>query len=190
MASKKLSTLGRLLTNDSLHCSSATTQSRLTRVPYLLLTRRCTGGGGDRELGIANIDDYDQGHNIGFLRDQLKEIVGSSKAFSEGFANREKLLELLPKSQAELPAKTIKEGLQVAWLKLSEPAVREKYINFMTNVRLGRILEDLDTFAVWTSFMHNNSGAMEDKLVISNSKGDGWFGVPVGMNRRRSSRHS
>lgn len=121
------------------------------------------------ELG-ANINDYDRGHDFSFLRNQLKEIVGSSKAFSDGFANREQLLDLLPKSQNELVAKSMKEGLQVAWLKLSEPAVREKYVNFMTNVRIGRILEDLDTFAVWTSFMHNNAGddiqAFKSPLVI------------------------
>ena len=92
--------------------------------------------------------------------------MGSAKQFSEGFENREKLLDLLPKSQEELPAKSIKDGLQVAWLKLSDPAVKEKYVNFMTNVRLGRILEDLDTFAVWTSFMHNNTGWVARKYTF------------------------
>jgi len=79
-------------------------------------------------------------------------------------------LSLLPKSQDELPAKSIKQGLQVAWLKLSDPVVKEKYVNFMQNVRLGRILEDLDTFAVWTSFMHNNESgdiqSFKSPLVI------------------------
>lgn len=121
------------------------------------------------DLG-ANLEDYDRGNDISFLRDQLKQIVGSSKAFSDGFADREKLLDMLPKSQEELPSKSIKEGLQIAWLKLSDSAVREKYVNFLTNVRLGRILEDLDTFAVWTSFMHNNAGndveAFKSPLVI------------------------
>jgi len=121
------------------------------------------------ELG-ANINDYDRGHDLSFLRKQLEEIVGSSKAFSDGLANREQLLNNLPKSQNELVAKSMKEGLQVAWLKLSVPAVREKHVNIMTNVRIGRILEDLDIFAVWISFMHNNAGndiqALKSPLII------------------------
>jgi len=102
-----------------------------------------------------NAEDYDIGNDITIIRESLKDIVGSQKAFSDGFKDREKLLDLMPKSQEELPAKTIKEGLQVAWLRLSNPEIRERYINFMQNVRIGRILELLDTYAVWTSFMHN-----------------------------------
>ena len=150
MSSKNLS----VLVGTSLKRVINPSEFRVSRIP-LVLTRCCSTASSD--LGIL-VEDFDRGRDISYLRDKLKEIVGSAKQFSEGFENRESLLDLLPKSQQELPAKSIKQGLQVAWLKLSDPVVREKYVNFMTNVRLGRILEDLDTFAVWTSFMHNNEG--------------------------------
>ncbi|KAK3604467.1 hypothetical protein CHS0354_007171 [Potamilus streckersoni] len=37
----------------------------------------------------------------------------------------------------------------------SDPMVREKYINFYNGIRIGRILEDLDTFAVAIGYKHN-----------------------------------
>lgn len=119
---------------------------------------------------VPSLDPYDHGYSIGQVRDELKKVVGAQKVFSDGAPDRSQLLALLPKSQSELPAKSIKEGLQVAWLRLSDPTVREKYINFMMHVRYGRILEDLDTFAVWTSYMHNkttdDSSAFHSPLVI------------------------
>jgi len=122
-----------------------------TRLISPALTRCCS------KLGVL-VDDFDRGHDISFWRDKFNDVVGSAKQFSEGFENREKLFDLLPKSQEELPAKSMKDALQVAWLKLSDPEVKEKYVSFNRSIRLGRILEDLDTFAACTAFMHNNTG--------------------------------
>ncbi|VDK65288.1 unnamed protein product [Anisakis simplex] len=43
----------------------------------------------------------------------------------------------------------------------SEPSLRLQYMNYKNFVRFGKLLEDLDTFAVWISYKHNQrSGPM------------------------------
>ncbi|KAL3848568.1 hypothetical protein ACJMK2_019419, partial [Sinanodonta woodiana] len=46
----------------------------------------------------------------------------------------------------------------------SDPMVREKYINFYRGIRFGRILEDLDSFAVAIGYTHNLDLSGDGKL--------------------------
>ncbi|XP_071514501.1 acyl-coenzyme A thioesterase 9, mitochondrial-like isoform X1 [Panulirus ornatus] len=84
----------------------------------------------------------------------LKETVGAAKSFHQK-QDRSSLLELLPASQDELPSRTMKDSWDCAIIPLgSDERLREKYVNFMGGVRIGRLLEDLDVFAVWLCYKH------------------------------------
>ena len=51
-------------------------------------------------------------------------------------------------TQSQLPAKRMAESYQEVVIPLSsQPELQEKYINWFKTIRIGKILEDLDTFA-------------------------------------------
>ncbi|XP_050699607.1 acyl-coenzyme A thioesterase 9, mitochondrial-like isoform X1 [Eriocheir sinensis] len=84
----------------------------------------------------------------------LTSKVGAAHSFSEA-VDRSHLLKLLPQSQEELPPRTMKDSWDAAIIPLgSEKRLREKYVTFMGGVRVGRLLEDLDVFAVWLCYKH------------------------------------
>uniref|UniRef100_A0A8C1BFG1 Acyl-CoA thioesterase 9, tandem duplicate 1 n=1 Tax=Cyprinus carpio carpio TaxID=630221 RepID=A0A8C1BFG1_CYPCA len=92
------------------------------------------------------------------VRNRLREIVGAStnwKDHQQALAERASLSQYLAQSQDELPAKTMKDSAVEAHLPLgSQPALREKYLNYHNSVRFGRILEDLDSLAVLICYSH------------------------------------
>ncbi|CAG0889038.1 unnamed protein product [Cyprideis torosa] len=62
---------------------------------------------------------------------------------------------LTPASQAELPPRTMRDSYTVAQVPLStDRGLRETHLNAFGGVRLGRILEVLDRFAVMVSYRH------------------------------------
>ncbi|KAK7074699.1 Acyl-coenzyme A thioesterase 9, mitochondrial [Halocaridina rubra] len=84
----------------------------------------------------------------------LTDKVGAAKSFSQT-VDRTALLELLPTSQKELPSRSMKDSWDSAIIPLgSEIRLREKYMTFLGGVRVGRLLEDLDVFAVWLCYKH------------------------------------
>ncbi|KAG0696706.1 Acyl-coenzyme A thioesterase 10, mitochondrial [Chionoecetes opilio] len=84
----------------------------------------------------------------------LTSKVGATHSFSDT-VDRSHLLKLLPLSQEELPARTMRDSWDSAIIPLgSEERLREKYVTFMGGVRVGRLLEDLDVFAVWLCYKH------------------------------------
>ncbi|ELT98028.1 hypothetical protein CAPTEDRAFT_123067 [Capitella teleta] len=68
----------------------------------------------------------------------------------------------LAQSQAELPSKSMIDSYEAAVIPLkSDKELRGKYVNSFNLVRYGRIMEDLDTMAVWISFSHNRTNGAE-----------------------------
>ncbi|XDV47505.1 hypothetical protein PO909_017112 [Leuciscus waleckii] len=92
------------------------------------------------------------------VRNRLREIVGAStnwKDHKQALTERASLSQYLAQSQDELPAKTMKDSAIEAHLPLgTQPALREKYLNYHNSVRFGRILEDLDSLAVLICYSH------------------------------------
>ncbi|XP_069103538.1 acyl-coenzyme A thioesterase 9, mitochondrial-like [Argopecten irradians] len=86
-------------------------------------------------------------------RAMLEELVGAQKIWG---TPTEAPSQSLPSfTQEDLPMRTMKDSYQEAVIPLgSNPHTREKYINFYDGIRFGRILEDLDTFAVLISYTH------------------------------------
>jgi len=65
------------------------------------------------------------------------------------FEEREKQLGILPSSQAELPARRMLDSFDSAIIPLgSDPKYRDKFLTHHGEVRIGRLLEIMDIFAV------------------------------------------
>lgn len=70
---------------------------------------------------------------------------------------RDHLSKYLPQKQEELPARTMNDSFASALIPLSTDLdLQDKYVAFMGNVRLGRILEDMDLFAGWYLVLSKN----------------------------------
>ncbi|XP_018012625.1 acyl-coenzyme A thioesterase 9, mitochondrial-like [Hyalella azteca] len=87
--------------------------------------------------------------------DKFTCMVGASSTYSAATVDRTELLKLLPKSQDELPTRTMSDSWDSAVIPLStNKCLREKYITFNEGVRIGRLLEDLDVFSAWLCYRH------------------------------------
>jgi len=63
----------------------------------------------------------------------------------------------LPQSQSELPARRMSDSFEHSVIPLgSDRKLRDKYMTHMNSIRIGRLLEDMDIFAVYLVFKHIN----------------------------------
>lgn len=89
------------------------------------------------------------------LLEDFTRNVGASSKFISGSLGREHLFKYLPASQTELPIRRMSDSFDTAIIPLaSDLAMREKYMTFHKTVRVGRLLEDLDIFAVTLCYKH------------------------------------
>ncbi|KAL7638496.1 UNVERIFIED_CONTAM: hypothetical protein RMT77_011066 [Armadillidium vulgare] len=99
-------------------------------------------------------DSHSQTKTIQQVIDALVENVGASKSFQNNF-DRKLLLDLLPRRQEDLPPRRMSDSWDCALIPLgSNSELREKYLTFLGGVRTGRLLEDMDIFAVWLCYKH------------------------------------
>ncbi|KAG1708488.1 Acyl-coenzyme A thioesterase 9, mitochondrial [Nymphon striatum] len=85
----------------------------------------------------------------------MASVVGAQKHYCPKPMDRSHLFSSLPKSQEELPPRKMKDSYDECFIPLSNNInLREKYVNHRGGVRFGRILEDLDLFAVWLCYKH------------------------------------
>lgn len=69
--------------------------------------------------------------------------------------NREHLVQFTPQTVQELPARTMQDSFTSAIIPLStDIALRDKYVGYLGNIRTGRLMEDMDLFAVWVVHQH------------------------------------
>lgn len=70
--------------------------------------------------------------------------------------SREHLLKYQPKLE-ELPPRTMQDSFTSAIIPLSTNLVlQDKYVTYLGNVRMGRLLEDMDMFAGWHTLPYKN----------------------------------
>ncbi|XP_038066787.1 acyl-coenzyme A thioesterase 9, mitochondrial-like [Patiria miniata] len=103
------------------------------------------------------------------VRKQLQELIGTQKVWSEQQQDRSGLFSQLAQRQEDLEERCMTDSYQEAVIPLGvDPRCQEKYLNFFKTVRIGKIMEDLDTFAVWISYQHNRdyTEANSTPLVI------------------------
>jgi len=85
----------------------------------------------------------------------LLKILSVDKNYTPKKLKRDNLLPHLPQSQAELPPRSIQDSFDSAIIPLaSKPSLQNKYTTAVGTVRVGRLLEDLDLFAVWIALKH------------------------------------
>lgn len=89
------------------------------------------------------------------VKTEIMKRMGLETHYSPIVSSREHLAELTPTSQDQLPARSMQDSFTSAVIPLSTDLnLRDKYVGFMGNVRLGRLMEDMDLFAVW--IVHNH----------------------------------
>ena len=65
------------------------------------------------------------------------------------------MLKYLPESQAGLPPRNMQDSFTSEIIPIgSDLALRDKYVGFLSSVRFGRLMEDMDMFAVWNVHQH------------------------------------
>lgn len=84
------------------------------------------------------------------VQKELEKSLGIQKQWTILKESREYLLEHEPKSIEDLPPRSMKDSFASALIPLStDEELRDKYITFLETVRLGRLMEDMDKFAVF-----------------------------------------
>ncbi|XP_060648274.1 acyl-coenzyme A thioesterase 9, mitochondrial isoform X1 [Drosophila nasuta] len=87
---------------------------------------------------------------------KIRERTGVERGYHVVPKSRKHLLEHHPKKE-QLPARSMQDSYTHAILPLSvDEMARERYINHLGRVRMGRLMEELDMFAVWLCHRHIN----------------------------------
>lgn len=74
--------------------------------------------------------------------------MGIDRSYTPIRKDRSHLLKYLPKSQDELPKRSMNDSYTAAVIRLSEDKIlQDKYTTFLGQVRVGRLLENMDMFA-------------------------------------------
>ncbi|XP_051971165.1 acyl-coenzyme A thioesterase 9, mitochondrial-like isoform X2 [Xyrauchen texanus] len=111
-----------------------------------------------RRFSMGQMSRQGKATDMSEVRNRLREIVGASTNWNnhqQAMVERASLSQYLAQSQDELPARTMKDSVIEVHLPLgSQPALREKYLNYLNSVRFGRIMEDLDSLAVLICYSH------------------------------------
>ncbi|KAL1491501.1 hypothetical protein ABEB36_012090 [Hypothenemus hampei] len=89
------------------------------------------------------------------LKLALAKEMGVDHPFKPYSKDREYLTKYLPKSQDEMPKRSMQDSYIAAIIPLSQDvALQEKYTTFLGSVRLGRLVEDMDIFTVIVARKH------------------------------------
>lgn len=74
--------------------------------------------------------------------------MGIDRSYSPLGRDRSHLLKFLPKTQDELPKRSMNDSFTAAVIPLSQDTtLQDKYTTFLGQVRVGRLLENMDMFA-------------------------------------------
>lgn len=91
------------------------------------------------------------------MKAEIVKKLGIQEHWSVLSKSREHLMQYEPKSIEDLPPRSMQDSFTSAIIPLScDLAIRDKYITFLGSVRLGRLMEDMDMFAVWVLHQHVN----------------------------------
>jgi len=105
--------------------------------------------------------------NVVRMREYINKVCGASLFYDKQMmSNREKLADLLVDDQNKLKVRCVNDSKQEVIIPLSNPYYQEKYlksgVDGKINIRIGQLLEDLDSFAVLISYEHNDLLKSED----------------------------
>lgn len=81
--------------------------------------------------------------------------------------SREHLTQYEPKLISELPPRSMQDSFTSAVIPLcTDLAIRDKYVTFLGSVRLGRLMEDMDAFAVWVLHKHVKLPTLDPSIPL------------------------
>lgn len=93
---------------------------------------------------------------INDLRQRLRAHIGASKSWNtDDQAEDTDIVPEAAKSQDDLEPRLMQESFYEALIPLRDEIEREQYTSLYNTVRFGKLLENLDTFAVHISYLHN-----------------------------------
>lgn len=93
--------------------------------------------------------------------------LGIQEHWSVLSKSREHLTPYEPKSIDELPSRSMQDSFTSAVIPLSSDLIiRDKYITFLGSVRLGRLMEDMDMFAVWVLHQHVKIPSLDPAIPL------------------------
>lgn len=106
-------------------------------------------------------------HFFPTVKMESNRLFGIQNTYSVLKQSREYLLRYEPKSVSELPARSMEDSLTSAVIPLSTDFVlQDKYVTFLGNVRLGRLMEDMDQFAVWVLQQHVKVPSLDPSIPL------------------------
>uniref|UniRef100_A0A8D8RZ80 Acyl-coenzyme A thioesterase 9, mitochondrial n=1 Tax=Cacopsylla melanoneura TaxID=428564 RepID=A0A8D8RZ80_9HEMI len=95
---------------------------------------------------------------INEIRARIVKLMGANVSYDPKnihLAKRDHLLKYLPRSQDELPVRSMQDSFEAATIPLSEDLdLRDKMVTVQGAVRLGRFMEIMDLFAVYIALKH------------------------------------
>lgn len=98
---------------------------------------------------------------------EIVKKLGIQRTYSILTRSRENLLQYEPKSINELPPRTMQDSFTSALIPLaSDMMLQDKYVTFLGSVRLGRLMEDMDLFAVWVVHQHVKIPNLEPSIPL------------------------
>ncbi|EDW64634.1 acyl-coenzyme A thioesterase 9, mitochondrial [Drosophila virilis] len=104
----------------------------------------------------CEFEAFQSGHCSGTMLDVVRDIqaqIGLEPGYNSIPKCRANLLKYQPELK-DLPERSMKDSFTTAVLPLSTIAIRERYVNHLGLVRMGRLMEELDLFAVWICHRH------------------------------------
>ena len=108
---------------------------------------------------IVNPSDYDGEKKTIFdvIEELSMSVIGGPSIYDPKEYNRrrQELLKYVPVSQQDLPPRRMADSFDSALIPLgSSKKIRDRYSTHLGGVRIGRLLEDMDIFAVHLVFKH------------------------------------
>ncbi|KAG8231076.1 hypothetical protein J437_LFUL010702 [Ladona fulva] len=102
------------------------------------------------------VESQEPASTVHDVRQKLVKHMGlEHRGYQRFKSQRDHLLDLLPKSRSELPVRRMQDSYDSTLIPLGKDlALQERYISFLGHIRTGRLMEDLDIFAVWLTHRH------------------------------------
>ncbi len=104
--------------------------------------------------GVPSVPDKTSAEVV---RNLTESVIGGPSTYDPKVyqRQREKLISMVPSSQTELPPRRMQDSFDQAIIPLgSDSQLRDRYLTHFGSVRVGRLLEDMDVFAVHLVFQH------------------------------------
>ncbi|XP_031626113.1 acyl-coenzyme A thioesterase 9, mitochondrial-like [Contarinia nasturtii] len=129
---------------------------QLFKRPFVLTNvLRSSGVWSQNRYCTNNVNKENVAGTMSDVKAEIAKKLGIQEYWSVLPKNREHLIQYEPKSIDELPPRSMQDSFTSAIIPLSSDlTIRDKYVTFLGSVRLGRLMEDMDAFAVWILHKH------------------------------------